>query len=227
MHAPAHTNIVSAHTHKCMRARAHTKDEVSNREQGMMHHRDTFHFEWYQQFQVTDPCCAASSLLSRPLQVITCLVHNPPNYTFVFPMKNLENLVVYRSETIFCMYNTLRCYLLWPVLTERVLSNLPRRHTVAMFASVHLGKGFAFKLMLHGWNAIWYIAGFWMFFMLLFGYWFRAFEISACGQEFFDRSRSCPFLALPLCFALLLQPSRHIASSITTCDTNMELNNNF
>jgi len=119
------------------------------------------------------------------IEICLCLCHNPPYYSFEFDITNLDNTIVYRSETLLCIVNTLRCYLLWRVITDHILDTLPRRHTVAMFASVKLGKEFAFKLMLNGWGAIWYIAGAWCFFVVLLGYWFRMFEISACGQEEF------------------------------------------
>uniref|UniRef100_A0A7S0WHU2 Potassium channel domain-containing protein n=1 Tax=Hemiselmis tepida TaxID=464990 RepID=A0A7S0WHU2_9CRYP len=137
--------------------------------------------------QALDPDIPLSPIFKDPtywIETLLCLCHNPPYFTFEFDITNLDNTIVYRSETLLCILNTLRCYLLWRVLTDQILDTLPRRHTVAMFASVKLGKEFAFKLMLNGWGAIWYIAGAWCFFVVLLGYWFRMFEISACGPEF-------------------------------------------
>lgn len=45
-------------------------------------------------------------------------------------------------------------YQVWRVFRDRVLSKLPKRHTVAAFHGMEIGSAFAFKMMLTGNQAV-------------------------------------------------------------------------
>jgi len=83
------------------------------------------------------------------IEALVCLIHLPPGVTFEYGLLNWSNFVMYRGETIFMMWNTLRLYLFCKIFVDRVLVKLPRRHTVASFTSIRMGPAFAFKQVLN------------------------------------------------------------------------------
>jgi hypothetical protein len=114
------------------------------------------------------------------VEFILCGLHLPPGATFELPINNLDYVVVYRGETLFCLVNTLRVYLIARVIADSVLAKLPRRHTVSMFVGVTISKKFAFKKLLNGWTSIAYIGLFYSFILIFLAYWYRAAETTSC-----------------------------------------------
>ena len=114
------------------------------------------------------------------IEWFVCALHLPPFATFELAINNLDYIVAYRGETIVCLFNTLRVYLVWRILAEWVLSYLPKRHTVSLFASVKLGKTFALKKLLNGWHSITCIIVLWGLSILFLAYWLRCAEVTSC-----------------------------------------------
>ena len=125
----------------------------------------------------------ASIILSKPVfwvESVVCFLHLPPFVTFECGVMNWNNFVLYRAETIFMLWNTLRIYLFWKCFIDAVLERLPRRHTVSSFTGVRMNSAFTFKQVLNSEQAVVVIALFWFGQILLLGYWFRAVEATAC-----------------------------------------------
>ena len=114
------------------------------------------------------------------VEIIACVPHCPPGLTFEVVHYNWLNIVMYRAETIFCIYNSFRIYLLWPVLRDWMLYQLPKRHTVAAFTKTRMDSAFALKRILNGPHAMAFICYFWILTFFVTGYWFRAAEVTAC-----------------------------------------------
>ncbi|KAJ1491322.1 hypothetical protein T484DRAFT_1774734 [Baffinella frigidus] len=113
-------------------------------------------------------------------EVAICIGHIPPWYTFEFYSTSVENVIVYRAETLGALANVCRLYLLWWIYTNWMLADLPNRHTVAHFAKVKFGSMFALKRALNSWNAIGHILGLWVLVIIVFGYFYRCFEMTSC-----------------------------------------------
>ena len=114
------------------------------------------------------------------LELAVCLPCLPPGCTFEYVNQAWSNTIMYRAETLFCVYNTIRVYLIWPVLRDHFLSTFPRRHTIASFTHTRMDSAFAFKCIMQGPTAIMYAGLFWIIGIFLTGYWFRAAEVTAC-----------------------------------------------
>jgi len=114
------------------------------------------------------------------IEVALCLPCLPPFCTFELVVANFENLLMYRAETLFCVYNSFRIYLIWPVVRDRFLTALPRRYTIASFTHTSMNSAFAFKCIMNGPMAILYVGFFWILSIFVAGYWYRAAEVSAC-----------------------------------------------
>lgn len=97
------------------------------------------------------------------------VVHVPPFVTFEMGTTSLQNFSLYRAETIACTCNLARIYLLWRVIREWAVSDLPKRHTVAAFASIRIGSIFAIKRLLNSWYALWYLASAWFVLVMMLG----------------------------------------------------------
>jgi len=87
-------------------------------------------------------------------EAILCIIHVPPGITWEFSTISIENIVVYRIETMGALFNLLRFYLVWWVFTDWMLHDLPNRHTVAHFAKVKFDSLFAIKRALNSWHAV-------------------------------------------------------------------------
>lgn len=61
------------------------------------------------------------------------------------------------------------------------LSLMPKRHTVARFTSVKMGSGLALKRLMTGFQSIIFIGLLWLFTLIIFSYWYRLFEFTACA----------------------------------------------
>lgn len=57
---------------------------------------------------------------------------------------------------------------------------MPKRHTVATYAAVPLGTSFAFKQLFNGWGGVNYVMTTWAILLVVFGFWFRSAEMTAC-----------------------------------------------
>ena len=121
------------------------------------------------------------------LELAVCLPCLPPGCTFEYVNMSWSNTVMYRAETLFCVYNSFRVYLIWPVLRDYFLDAFPRRHTIASFTHTRMDSAFAFKCIMQGPTAIMYTGLFWIIGIFLTGYWFRAAEVTAC---FFNTTAS-------------------------------------
>jgi len=53
------------------------------------------------------------------LEVIFCAIHVPPGVGAEYVTNTMGNIIVYRLETIGCLINTLRIYMLWGVFRDR------------------------------------------------------------------------------------------------------------
>ena len=89
------------------------------------------HLEALQQLDTHVPVEKAFRKAAFWAEVLACLPHCPPFVTFEIVLYNWSNIVMYRAETFFCVINSVRVYLLWPVVRDKVLLSLPRRHTIA------------------------------------------------------------------------------------------------
>jgi len=114
-------------------------------------------------------------------EVIVCALHCPPGVTFEISSWQLGNYVMYRGETMFCVLNTLRLYLCARVWKQRMLADLPRKHTVGEFLGVHIGYSFAVKRAFNSLGAVLHIGSAWLILVFVLAYWYRAAEFSACS----------------------------------------------
>ena len=117
------------------------------------------------------------------VEALICVPFLPPFVTFELITYNWLNIVMYRAETIFCLYNSFRLYLFLPVVRDYELRRLPKRHTISSFTNTGMNSAFALKRILNGHDAMLVIGCFWASSFLITGYWFRAVEISACGLQ--------------------------------------------
>ena len=92
----------------------------------------------------------------------------------------MGNFVAYEIETIMASINCLRIYLVWRTVADWMLSDLPKRHTLAGFANLSLDSTFVIKRMLHSWKSMYYLMVVWVICLMFFAYLFRAAELSAC-----------------------------------------------
>ena len=88
------------------------------------------------------------------------------------PLKTFySHQLEFRAETIFCLVNTLRVYLLWRALRDSLVISMPKRHTVSRFTSVPFGSYFAFKRFLNGWGSLTFIMSLWLLLIVMSAYW--------------------------------------------------------
>ena len=114
-------------------------------------------------------------------EAIICGIHIFPFLTFELVQINWLNIVMYRAETLGALVNSVRIYLIWPVVRDSILETLPRRHTISAFTNVQMSSAFAFKVIMNDeLLSLVFIAACWSLCFLLTGYWFRAAEFSAC-----------------------------------------------
>ena len=102
-------------------------------------------------------------------EAIILFIHLPPFVTFEYGTLNWNNFILYRAETMFAVWNSLRCYLFWRCYVDWQLKDLPRKHTVASFTGVSLNSSFTFKQVLNSDQAVAFIACLWASLLLLLG----------------------------------------------------------
>ena len=95
------------------------------------------------------------------VEAIILFVHLPPFITFEYGTLNWNNFILYRAETIFAVWNSVRFYLFWRCYVDWQLQDLPRKHTVASFTGVRLNSSFTFKHVLNTDQAVAFIACLW------------------------------------------------------------------
>ena len=103
------------------------------------------------------------------LEAFVCTLHLPPFVTFEVGLLNWDNFILYRAETGFAIWNTLRLYRFWMFFVDWQLGQLPRRHTVSSFTGVRLNSAFTFKTVLNSTSAVPFIATLWTSFVALLG----------------------------------------------------------
>ena len=122
-------------------------------------------------------------ILSDPyfyFECFLCGVHCPPGLDYQYASEIMGNFMLYRIETVFSSFNLLRIYLLWRWFADYTLADLPRRYTLAGFSRVKLGTAFILKRTLNGWYAFFYLALGYILACIIFGYWYRSAEMTAC-----------------------------------------------
>ncbi|EKX41294.1 hypothetical protein GUITHDRAFT_142197 [Guillardia theta CCMP2712] len=121
------------------------------------------------------------------LELLICVPHLPPFFSPEFGMEVQNgNFILYRGETIFCVYNILRIYLLWRCIRDFIIKTMPKHFTIEAFTQINIGSFYVLKSLLEGWKGFQFVTFAWMFSMLVLGYFFRAFETSACLFPFHD-----------------------------------------
>ena len=116
------------------------------------------------------------------IEILLISIHNPPFYTDDYAVSDMGrvNIYVMRSETMMASFNMLRLYLLWRVIRDWMVSDLPKRRSLAGFQKLNIGSAFAIKRMLNSWYSLVYLTAIWFCLLFLLAYWFRAVEVTAC-----------------------------------------------
>lgn len=103
------------------------------------------------------------------LEAFVCIMHLPPFITFEVGVLNWTNFMLYRAETGFAIWNTLRLYRFWMCFVDWQLGGLPRKHTVSSFTGARLNSAFTFKTVLNSTEAVPFIAALWTLLTFLLG----------------------------------------------------------
>ena len=130
-----------------------------------------------------DYIISVSHVLDDPLlwvEMIVVGLHLPPFTTFELGSNTMGNYVLYQAETVFCSWNIIRVYLLWRVIADWMVSDIPSKHSIGSFTGVKFDTSFVLKRMLNSWSAIYYLALLWTFVVFVGGYLFRNAEATAC-----------------------------------------------
>lgn len=114
------------------------------------------------------------------LEVMLCGIHCPPELTREFATYSINNLVVYRAETLAAMINTLRLYLAWRVYRDTELNRIPKRYVIENYTGAVFGSIYVLKSRLNGWVGVWTMLVMWASLVVIFAYWFRAAEFTVC-----------------------------------------------
>ena len=108
-------------------------------------------------------------------------VHCPPFFEYSYGTTIQGNYQVYEVETVFACLNLLRLYLVWRVVHDYMLSDLPKRETLAGFNHCKLGTSFVIKRMMHSaTSSISFVLCLWISAIMWFAYWYRSAELTAC-----------------------------------------------
>ena len=114
------------------------------------------------------------------LEMVIVGPHCLPFMEYSYGTSIMGNFQVYEIESVFACINMLRLLLVWRVVEDWMLSDLPNRYSMQGFLSFEMGSAFVLKRMLHGWKSIFYVIAAWIVSIVWFGYWFRCSELSAC-----------------------------------------------
>ena len=111
------------------------------------------------------------------IECILCIIHCPPFVTGeISPPASMNNIVVYRVETLICALSLTHLYLLWRAFADYMLQDLPSRDSIAAYTGVNFNSTFVLKRMLNSWMAICWISIFYLVVVLVGGYLFRIAE---------------------------------------------------
>jgi len=113
-------------------------------------------------------------------EVVIVGCHCPPWYTDEFATTTYSNIIVYRVETIACLINTCRFYLVWRYVRDFMFLGLKSRHTIQNFTGIKFGSRIVMKFLMNGWSSTLIILIIWGICILILGYWMRAAEMTAC-----------------------------------------------
>ena len=114
----------------------------------------------------------------------------------------MNNIVVYRVETLICALSLTRLYLIWRAFADYMLQDLPSRDSISAYTGVNFNSTFVLKRMLNSWMAIFWISIFYLVVVLVGGYLFRIAE----------HMHSCLFeVRLALLFSVLASCLRSMA----------------
>ncbi len=114
------------------------------------------------------------------LEAVTIGIHCPPYVTYEFVTYSIDNIIMYRAETLGTLVNSLRVYLIFRYLRARWLIYLPMRLTIQTWTGATLDTKYMFKKNLQGWNGIRTVMLMWCVCIIVCGYWYRAAELQAC-----------------------------------------------
>ena len=104
----------------------------------------------------------------------------------------MSNIVVYRIETLCCAVCMTRLYLIWRAFADYMLQDLPSKESIASYTGINFDSKFVIKRMLNSWEAMFWIATFYLFVVAVGGYLFRMAE----------HMHSCRFeVDFPYCFS--------------------------
>lgn len=116
------------------------------------------------------------------LEMFLLVPHIPPYVTFEVGLTNWQNFVLYRAETLGCIWNFWRIYLVLDVLAMRYLECHENAKVllIATFTNTRMNFAHAVKRVLNADYAALIILVSWLFSAVVFGYWFKALESTAC-----------------------------------------------
>ena len=124
------------------------------------------------------------------LEVFIIGIHCPPYVTEEFITYSVDNIIMYRAETLGALANSVRVFLVLKYFRDRWVYALPMRLTIESFTDAKLDGSYMFKTFSHGWRGIATIIILWCLCVIFCGYWYRAAETQAC---------SLPSAVNPLC----------------------------
>ena len=116
-------------------------------------------------------------LFRRPdfwIEILFFGCHCPPFFTAEVWTETIDNLVVYRIETLAALFNMCRVYLLWKYVRDRQLLMIPKRHTIQRFTGAEFNSMYVLKELLRGRNGPVTIALIWLLAIWVGAYAFRA-----------------------------------------------------
>ena len=116
-------------------------------------------------------------LFRRPdfwIEILFFGCHCPPFFTAEVWTETIDNLVVYRIETLAALFNMCRVYLLWKYVRDRQLLMIPKRHLVNRFTGAEFDSMYVLKELLRGRHGPVTIAFIWLLAIWVGAYSFRA-----------------------------------------------------
>jgi len=142
------------------------------------------HLKYGQEYDPNVPMLFVLSERLFWVEILVSCTHLPPWTTGETSIEMMNNIVVYRFEMIFCCWNLLRIYLLWRPFRTWMTSDISNKHNIAAALNVHLETLFVIKRIVNSWNALLYLAFFWMLSIVSFGYVYRCTEATACQLNY-------------------------------------------
>lgn len=111
------------------------------------------------------------------VECIVCIVHCPPLITTEIALPpSMNNIAVYRIETLCCAVCMARLYLIWRAFADYMLQDLPSKDSIASYTGISFDSKFVIKRMLNSWMAMFWIASFYLVVVAVGGYLYRMAE---------------------------------------------------